>query len=134
MPTRAQSSCFICTYRALGPSSPTRMVPRPGVIPRAVRSATRAVRSSRMRAATDSPSRICALTRPVSRAGEGGGSGPDRGRPRDHGAGDVVVDRLALRIGEALHRADDEEDDADDRDDVDHLGDVPDGGDAEVDR
>src|ERR1035437_4914919 len=56
MPTSAQSACFMATYRELGPSSPTKMVPNPTVTPALARRATRSATSARIRAARSSPS------------------------------------------------------------------------------
>src|SRR5664280_3055496 len=68
IPTSAQSACFMATYRALGPSSPTRMVPSPTVIPSPASLATRSVTSARILPARSSPSSKIAViaTLPVS--------------------------------------------------------------------
>src|SRR5699024_6505477 len=45
-------------------SSPTRIVPSPGVIPRLLSAVTRSARSALISSATALPSSICALTQP----------------------------------------------------------------------
>src|SRR5262245_4272533 len=56
IPTRLQVSCFLLTYLALGPSSPTRMVPRPGVTPCSFKVLTLAATSCKTASATTLPS------------------------------------------------------------------------------
>src|SRR5581483_5457962 len=66
MPTSAQSSCFMATYRALGASSPTRIVPSPTATPEAASRATRSVISARILAASRSPSSRVAVIVPTA--------------------------------------------------------------------
>lgn len=62
MPTLAQSLCLPRTYAADPGSSPTRMVPSPGVIPAAFSAFTRTFRSSKISSRVALPSRIVAVT------------------------------------------------------------------------
>ena len=52
---------FMPTYRALAPSSPPRMVPRPGVWPLAIRFSLRGTRSANTASATGPPGIIFAV-------------------------------------------------------------------------
>ena len=62
MPISAASRCFMATYLALGPSSPTSSVPSPGVTPCSASAAMRVTRSALISAATASPSITIAVT------------------------------------------------------------------------
>src|SRR5262245_31824821 len=62
MPTSAQSRCLPATYAWEPGSSPTRIVPRPGTMPRSARALTRECSSSFMAVAVALPSRIVAVT------------------------------------------------------------------------
>src|ERR1700676_4881610 len=78
----------MATSRALGASSPTRMVPRPGVIPARRSRATRSVTSARTLAASSSPSSSAAVMADPP--------WPQYGRARSHPTGFDVAPRGSM--------------------------------------
>src|SRR5207248_2094315 len=97
IPISAQSWCFSRTYDALAGSSPTRIVPRPGSTPCALRAATRSASSARTAAAVAAPSRIPAPMRPSLSVPEVALAREDHGDAPLVGGGDdlLVVHRPA---------------------------------------
>src|SRR5665647_3430825 len=75
MPTSAQSLCLALTYHRVPGSSPTRMVPRPGTMPRSASAAIRTLSSSLMVARVALPSRVRAVMPGIFPQAE---SGPTR--------------------------------------------------------